>query len=153
RWLTDLVDARRELATRADLDPQRIGVTGFCFGGFVALLAATDPSDRWAAAVPFYGPPAGYGNLGAPSEPRPLDRLDTLSCPTLMLYGSSDPYIPVEDVAAFADRAHARGADVEVRFEAAGHAFFNDTRDSHDPAAARSAWDALLAFTRRVLGE
>jgi carboxymethylenebutenolidase len=37
-------------------------------------------------------------------------------------------------------------------YEGAGHAFFNDTRDSYRPEAAALAWERTLAFFRNELG-
>ncbi|MGQ4598393.1 dienelactone hydrolase family protein [Nocardia sp. R6R-6] len=153
RWLGDLAAAREALVARCGVDPDRVAVLGFCLGGYLSLLAATDPSGGWAAAAPFYGPPAGYGNFGAPAEPNPLARARNLSCPARLFYGKHDEHIPAEDALAFAADAQAAGGHVEVVLEDAGHAFFNDTRDSYDEVAAEHAWTALLEFLGNTLEE
>ncbi|MGY4101492.1 dienelactone hydrolase family protein [Nocardia sp. R16R-3T] len=151
RWLGDLTAARDALVARCGVDPGRVAVLGFCLGGYLSLLAATDPNGGWAAAAPFYGPPAGYGNFGAPAEPNPLGRAKDLSCPARLFYGKRDNHIPAEDAVAFAAAARAAGGQVEVVLEEAGHAFFNDTRDTYDEIAAQHAWMALLEFLGNTL--
>lgn len=51
-----------ELASRTDVDPDRIGVMGFSFGGTHAIMASTEPSlrERLAAVVSW----GGYADLG-----------------------------------------------------------------------------------------
>lgn len=151
RLVSDLGAARTALVSQYDVDPQRVAVLGFCLGGYLALLAATDPHGGWAAAAPFYGPPAGYGALGAPAEPNPLARAANLACPTLMFYGRQDTLIPAEDAVAFVTKAQTAGGQAELILEDAGHAFFNDTRDTYHEAAATHAWQELLAFLDRTL--
>lgn len=151
RLVSDLESARQTLIASAGVDPQRVAVLGFCFGGYLALLAATDPHGGWAAAAPFYGPPAGYGALGAPAEPNPLARAANLSCPARLFYGRNDELIPAEDAAEFVTKAQAAGAQAELVLEDAGHAFFNDTRDTYVAPAAEHAWQQLLAFLDTTL--
>ncbi len=61
--LPDAFGALRYLATRGDIDPRRIGVAGFSWGGVVSMLSATRryasayqgvPPLRFAAHAPFY---------------------------------------------------------------------------------------------------
>lgn len=146
RLIGDIGSARDTLISSAGVDPQRVGVIGFCFGGYLALLAATDPHGGWAAAAPFYGPPTGYGALGAPTGPSPLARAANLSCPATLFYGRQDTLIPAEDAVTFVAKAKAAGAQADLVLEDAGHAFFNDARDTYDETAATHAWQELLAF-------
>ncbi|MUM18855.1 dienelactone hydrolase family protein [Mycobacterium sp. CBMA271] len=153
KLVSGLNSAREALVSLAGVDPQRVAVVGFCFGGYLALLAATDPYGGWAAAAPFYGPPAGYGTLGAPPEPSPLTRAANLSCPAKLFYGSQDTLIPAEDAVAFVTKAQAAGAKADLVLENAGHAFFNDARDTYHEDAATHAWRELLAFFDATLRE
>jgi carboxymethylenebutenolidase len=89
----------------------------------------------WDAAVGFYG--AGIdGELG---EPR---------CPTLLLFGADDQWIPTEAIAAVA----AHHPDTVV-YPGAGHGFMRDGTDDFVPEAAADAWSRLLAhFDRHLRG-
>jgi carboxymethylenebutenolidase len=51
------------------------------------------------------------------------------------------------------DALKQAGIDTEIQvYEGAGHAFFNDTRQSYHPEAAADAWQRTLAWFRRYLG-
>jgi carboxymethylenebutenolidase len=110
----------------------RAGVVGFCWGGSVALLAATRLG---LPAVSYYG-----GRSMAFLHERP-------QAPLLLHYGARDPLIPADHVAA--QRAAFAGAEVHVH--AAGHGFNCDQRADFDPAASATAWAQTLTFLRRHL--
>jgi len=60
--------AAAEFLNGHELSSGKVGVVGFCFGGYISnMLAATIP-DTIDAAVPFYGTPAksGVENIKAP---------------------------------------------------------------------------------------
>lgn len=151
RLVEDLRAARNTLVTTCCAEPHRVAVLGFCVGGYLALLAATEPAGGWAAAASFYGPPAGYAALGMAEEPNPLARAASIACPALLFYGRRDDLIPTWHPVEFAARARRAGGTVEVVLEDAGHAFFNDTRDTYRPAAAEHSWTELLAFLGQTL--
>jgi carboxymethylenebutenolidase len=132
--------AVQEIAAAADFllaqDPvagEKVGVTGFCMGGGLALQAGLDAADRLGAVVAFYG---------SPLDP---EAAAGMTVPTLGLYGSEDGGIPVADVRAM-DAAFEEAGIVHeaVIYDGAGHAFLNDTRESYDPQAADDAWRRLL---------
>jgi carboxymethylenebutenolidase len=66
-------------------------------------------------------------------------------------YGQEDPRI-VEGLPAFEQALDGAGVDYELRiYPGTGHAFFNDTRPSYGPEAARDAWARMLAFLAETL--
>lgn len=109
-----------------------VGVVGFCWGGSVALLAATRLG---LPAVSYYG-----GRSMAFLHERP-------QAPLLLHYGERDPLIPPAHVAA--QRAAFAGAEVHVH--AAGHGFNCDQRADFDATASAAAWAQTLAFLQRHL--
>jgi carboxymethylenebutenolidase len=118
----------------------RIGVTGFCMGGALAVIAATQPGVD--AYVAFYGfPPAGAAAL------------DQIVAPGLILFGEDEPYFSVPDARAFAEAQRARGREADVVvYPGAGHAFFNDTRpEAYREGAANYAWRRTLDHFGRHL--
>jgi carboxymethylenebutenolidase len=121
-----LVDLAQAAAVVRDLGATRVGVTGFCMGGMLTYRAATATSD-FDAAVGFYG--AGISR-----------ELGTPHCPTLLLFGGADPYVPQADI----DLIVAHHPETVV-YPGAGHGFFRDRSDSYDGAAAQDAWTRLLA--------
>ena len=117
----------------------RPGVIGFCLGGTLAFGVAI--ADEPAMCVSYYG-------SGVPDM---VDRLEQLSCPTLLHFGNTDPYIPGEGVERVAE-AIGRRDDVILNVEQAGHAFDNhESAMFHDEAAARAAWSKTTAFLAQHL--
>ena len=118
----------------------RVGVAGFCMGGALTVIAATQPGVD--AYVAFYGfPPAGAA------------RLEKITAPGLIIFGEHEQYFSVPDAQAFAEAQKKRGCDVEVVvYPGAGHAFFNDTRpEAYREDAANYAWRRTLEHFGRHL--
>jgi len=132
RYLEDLGAAFDYLREQPYCDG-RVGSVGFCLGGGLSALLACQQPDL-ACAVIFYG-----------ASP-PAEELARASCPLLGLYGERDERINA-GVPAFEEAANQLGRRLETHtFSGAGHAFFNDTRASFEPTAARSAWALTLSF-------
>jgi len=120
----------------------KIGVVGFCMGGALTIIAATQPGvDAYAA---FYGfPPAG----AAP--------LEKIAAPGLLFFGEDEPFFSVPDAKAFAEGQRKRGREAEVIiYPGAGHAFFNNERpEAYRKDAANDAWRRTLdLFGRHLRG-
>ena len=128
--LRDITAARDALAGVG-----KIGVIGYCWGGFLAWMAASRISG-FACAVPYYG----GGMLDAVGE-RP-------KCPVMAHFGERDSMIPVDGVRRLA----AAHPDAQVFIYAADHGFNCDQRGSYDAAAAKLARERTLQFLRQHLG-
>ncbi|QJE73116.1 dienelactone hydrolase family protein [Aerophototrophica crusticola] len=129
-------------------DTNRLGITGFCWGGRVTwLYASHNPSLK--AGV------AWYGRLTTPANPLqdmvPIERVKELKAPVLGLYGEADKGIPVADVEKMREALKAAGkTDSEiVLYPGAPHAFFADYRPSYTPDAAADGWKRCLAWFKR----
>jgi carboxymethylenebutenolidase len=139
--LKDLSAGVAYLKKQSQVDPEKIGVVGFCMGGTYALLAAENIPEI-KAAVPFYGQIV-YERPGGP-----IDQIQNLHCPLLYIYGDADAWITSDQVDRLeaALRQHGKNGQV-VRYRGAPHAFFNDTRpETYRAADARDAWDRTLRF-------
>jgi dipeptidyl aminopeptidase/acylaminoacyl peptidase len=126
--------------------PARIGVVGFSFGGYLALRSIVQEPDLFAAAVDFYGlselvtlyrespsiRPTLTELLGGTPDQRPsayrtaspINFVDRIKTPLLILHGTSDPLAPYSQSAELAKalaRAHKDYEFLSYRF--AGHAF------------------------------
>jgi carboxymethylenebutenolidase len=112
-------------ALRAD-GAQRIGVTGFCMGGSFTWLAALH-TDVFDAAVSFYGSYVA-SELGRPR------------CPTLVLFGEDDPWVPLAD----AQKVAAFHPDTVI-YPGAGHGFMRDGTDDFVEGVAADAWGRMLS--------
>ncbi len=133
--LGDLNGAFNYLKTLKYVNPSRIGSVGFCMGGGLSLqLACRNP--ELAAAVVFYG-----------RNPSPIDLVKNIRCPILGNYGGADKGITESDIDLLRQTLtkHGKKFDIKV-YPNAPHAFFNDTRESYRPEAARDAWKRTLTF-------
>ena len=129
------------LLGRDEVTSDGIGAVGFCMGGgFVLTLAARDR--RVAAAVPFYG-----------VIPGALPDFSSLRAQVLGHYGETDSSVPPEAVQEL-DSAIKRQSGVVPVFHLypAGHAFFNDRRETYHAPSAELAWERTLAFLHAQLG-
>lgn len=113
----------------------RIGIVGYCWGGLLSWLAASEV-DSLAASVPYYGG-------GMPDHAARVPR-----CPVLAHFGEKDTLIPMPGVEALR-RAHP---GISVQVYAAGHGFNCDQRGSYDAASATLARQRTLAFLREHVG-
>ena len=132
-------------AQGGDLD--RLGITGFCWGGRMTWLYAAHQK-RVKAGVAWYGRLAG--NTTALTPRHPVNAAADLLAPVLGLYGALDTGIPLDTVAAMqaalaGGSMPARASRIEV-YADAPHAFFADYRPGYRHAAAQAAWGEMLAW-------
>ncbi|WP_166905108.1 dienelactone hydrolase family protein [Mycobacterium sp. DL440] len=108
---------------------RKVAAVGFCMGGGLVwrLLAADTPV--LAAAVPFYGP--------APDDP---DFSGSRNAAVLAFYGALDQRVNAGEPTVRAALERAGMVHDLITEPDANHAFFNDTGDRYDPAAAADAW-------------
>ena len=149
--LSDL-DSAVDWAAAQGAAVQKIGVTGFCWGGRLTwMYAAHNP--RVKAAVAWYGKlTVGHGPLQVEN---PIDVVDRLHGPVLGLYGGEDASIPMDDVRRMEEalangNEAARASRIEV-YPESGHAFYADYRPSYHAGDARDAWQKAVAWFDRLL--
>lgn len=128
--LMDIDAARNAVAATG-----RVGIIGFCWGGYLSWHSATR-LDGFRAAAVYYG--GGIGSVAA-EQPR---------CPVIMHFGERDTHIPPSDIQAVRD-AHQTG--VEIHLYPADHGFNCDQRGSYDAASAVTARERTLAFFKAHL--
>ncbi|HEX6087431.1 MAG TPA: dienelactone hydrolase family protein [Thermoanaerobaculia bacterium] len=141
RAIADLKAAVDYLSQRDDVDPQRIGVIGWCLGGGYALALATNDPRVKATVI-------NYGRLV--TDP---DAIAKISGPVLGNFGGADRGIPPEDVRKFGAELTKYGklGDIKI-YEGAGHAFMNpDNKQGYDAAAAQDAQGRIDRFFDRNL--
>jgi carboxymethylenebutenolidase len=116
-------------------DVRPFAVIGYCWGGYVAWMAASRLAGL-ACVVAYYG----GGMLDAIGE-QP-------KCPVMAHFGERDAMLPVAGVHQLM-AAHPRA---QVHTYAADHGFNCDQRPSYDAAAAKLARERTLQFLWRHLG-
>jgi carboxymethylenebutenolidase len=139
RLVADMKAAIGELESRAA--DAKIGAVGFCFGGGMvwSLLASGEP--RLAAAAPFYGPlPDGADFAGSPNAA------------VLGVYAEQDDRVNASRDAAAQALQKAGLTHEIVTYPNAGHAFFNDTGQRYNAAAAAAAYQKLVDWFGTNLG-
>ncbi|HYW54216.1 MAG TPA: dienelactone hydrolase family protein [Dongiaceae bacterium] len=125
-----------------------IGITGFCMGGGIALQQIID-SKAYAACSMFYGNVRPGAKSDAPTTPAMFDFTSRITAPLMGSFGARDTSIKPEDVRAMFARLTAPH-DLKI-YDEAGHAFFDDTRESYVPSAAADAWTRTLGWFKTYL--
>lgn len=122
----------------------KLGITGFCWGGRIAwLYAAHNPKVK--AGVAWYGRLVGDKTAVTPSQP--IDIGANLKVPVLGLYGGKDAGIPLESIEKMKGEVAKNGGKAEfVVYPNAGHAFHADYRPSYVEADAKDGWQRCLAW-------
>ncbi len=138
--------AKKRPGARAD----RVGVTGWCWGGGVVYqVAATYPDIK--AAVSWYGAPG----RPFPDQPAPVSGFDVakdIKAPLLGLYGETDTSPTPADARKLGDLVKMHNPNVEIVIEpGAGHAFFADYRPSFNAAAAADGWKRCTDWFAKYL--
>jgi carboxymethylenebutenolidase len=138
--MSGAVDKVAEVAGR-----DRVGVTGFCMGGGLALVLATRRPDRVKAVVPW------YGLIPWPNAQPDWSKLDAK---VLGHYAGNDDFFDPAKVAELQQTLHDLGKEADLHVvEGADHAFFNDTRpEVHHPTAAQECFGETVEFLRETLG-
>jgi dienelactone hydrolase len=138
------------LKQQPQVDPEKIGAFGYCFGGGVALAMARAGRDL-DAVVTFHGSLRPGAGPAEPGKVKPAILVQT---------GGSDPMVTREQVQQLEDELKGAGVDVKViTYPKAKHAFTNPDADkagmeglAYDAQADRQSWDAAMKFVKRVFG-
>lgn len=125
----------------------KVGVTGYCMGGALTLLAVVNVPEADVGVV-WYGFP-------------PLEYIDAskIGMPLLGHFGTEDSFFPVATLDLLEDKLRAANVDFEFHRYVAKHAFANETQvganrlpaNEYQPDAAALAWTRTLGFLDRHL--
>ena len=126
----------------------KVGVTGYCMGGALTILALTMAPEADAGVV-WYGYP-------------PLEFVDAskIKAPVMAHWATQDAAFAMEGVEALETKLKAAGVAYTGHRYLAHHAFANETAQGprriavtqYDAAWAQVAWDRTLRFFGRHLG-
>jgi dienelactone hydrolase len=136
------------LKARDEVDPERIGAIGFCFGGTTVLELAYSGAEV-AGVVSF------HGGLTTPK----VEDMEGIQAKILVLHGAADPFVSSEAVTAFQDSMHKAGVDWQmIYYGGAVHSFTNPEADkagmegvAYDADAARRSWKHMQVFFEEIL--
>ena len=140
----DVRGAARFLKARA----AKVGVSGFCMGGALALLASCNAAEIDATVV-WYGCP-------------PLEYIDAsqIKAPILGHWATQDQFFAIANIDSLQEKLREAGMKFEFHRYLAHHAFANETAvgpgripaTQYDPVWAQQAWDRTFRFLGRYLG-
>jgi len=135
--LEDFIAAFEHLKNHPDCTG-KVGVVGFCFGGWISNMMAVKVPDL-GAAVPFYG--------GQPTE-----NIEDIKAPLLLQFGELDKRVN-EGWPAYEAALKESNKEYEAYiYENANHGFHNDTTPRFDREAAELAWKRTIDFFKKNLG-
>jgi carboxymethylenebutenolidase len=123
----------------------KLGITGFCWGGRITwLYTAHNPNVK--AGVAWYGRVVGEKTAINPEHP--IDLAAKIKAPVLGLYGAKDTGIPVESLEKMKAALAAAGNTkcTFVVYPNSGHAFHADYRPSYNEADAKDGYARALAW-------
>jgi dipeptidyl aminopeptidase/acylaminoacyl peptidase len=164
------LDAAAAWLAEANVAPRdRIGVIGGSYGGFMTLAAIAFFAERgWAAAVDIVGiasfesffartapwrrplRAAEYGDPVGDAEflrsISPINALDRIKAPLMVIHGANDPRVPVEEAEQIVAALRGRGVSVDyLRYEDEGHGLAKAKNRA-------DAWPKVVSFFERYLG-
>jgi dipeptidyl aminopeptidase/acylaminoacyl peptidase len=174
RMHDDLVDGVRWAVEAGVADPERVAIYGGSYGGYAALVGATFTPELFAAAISYVGPSSlvtlirsfppywrpflestWYRYVGDPDDPdqladlearSPLNRVDAIRAPLLVIQGANDPRVTKRESDQIVAALRERGVAVEYLVaDDEGHGFAR-------PQNRLRAYRAIEVFLARHLG-
>jgi dipeptidyl aminopeptidase/acylaminoacyl peptidase len=140
----DIASCVDYLTTQRIADPKRVGIMGGSYGGYMVMAGLADYPTRFAAGANLFGV-VNFATFFANTEPwmaaistveygnpateadllrrlSPLNRVDRVTAPTLVLHGANDTNVPVVEAEQVVASLKRRGVPVEyVLFPDEGH--------------------------------
>lgn len=143
--------ALEQLKNHPNVDPSKIGVVGYCFGGTMAMSMAN-------AGYDLDGVAAFHAGLGLPIMP---DGPGIVKAKILVANGADDPWVSEQQIADFKLVMDEAEVDYKyVSYEGAQHAFTNQGADAlgkefdlplaYNAAADNASWDEMKALFAEV---
>jgi dipeptidyl aminopeptidase/acylaminoacyl peptidase len=144
--LNDVLDAAEWIKKSGFVDPKKLIVMGGSYGGYLSMMAVTKAPDMWAAGVPIVpfvnwfteianeDPSLREYDLATMGDPvknkalyedrSPINFVDQIKAPLLLLAGGNDPRCPAEESQQVADAIKKHGGMVQLKiYPDEGHGF------------------------------
>jgi dienelactone hydrolase len=131
-----------QLKQQPNVDPEKLGAIGYCFGGTVVLNAARR-NEPLKGVVSFHGDLSTDHPAAGSIAPR-----------VLVCTGDADSFVPPPQVQAFENEMSKVSANSQIKHYAnAHHSFTNPNADSHhmdnikyDADADKKSWEDMKSF-------
>jgi carboxymethylenebutenolidase len=135
--LEDFIAAYHHLSSHKNCTG-KVGVVGFCFGGWIANMMAVK-IEKLGASVPYYG--------GQP----PAELVAQIKSPLLIHYAELDTRVN-EGWPAYEAALKANNINYEMQvYEKVNHGFHNDSTPRFDKEAAELSWKRTIDFFNQHL--
>jgi len=145
--MADLDAAVAWIKASGDGNVEKLGITGFCWGGRIVWLYA-EHSTQLKAGVAWYGRLVGKPTDLQPKHP--IDVAVSLKAPVLGLYGGSDQGIPLETVEQMQTVLKAANSPSRIIvYPDTPHGFHADYRPSYRKEQAEDGWNRLQAWFKQ----
>ena len=145
KYASGLKDSRARTIIQAAIDyvgkDADVATIGWCFGGGWSLQAAFMLGKQAAGCVMYYGMPE-----------KDVEKIKTLHCDVLGIFGTQDGYITPALVEQFQKDMKTAGKNITVYNYDAVHAFANPSNPKYDEKDANDAHVHVLAFLKEKLG-
>ena len=137
------------LTTSPQVAAGKVGLTGYCMGARLAVMAAAMFPDRVAAVAGFHG-----GPLVTDTPDSPHLAVRNITAELYFAHAGDDDHMTAEHIAQFDKALAAVGVrhHTEV-YEGAQHGFTQADTSAYDPEAAERHYRELLALFDRNLGK
>ncbi|MDR3625242.1 MAG: dienelactone hydrolase family protein [Ignavibacteriaceae bacterium] len=140
RAIVDLKAAYDYLSNLQNVDNQKIGSIGWCFGGGYSFQAALNIPQLKMCII-------NYGTVSSDE-----DVIRNIHCPVLCIHGDEDKAIPPDSIKAFDKAAKSIGLNVDVEFfPGMGHAFMNPGNSGYKQEIVDMAWKDIYEFLDKNL--
>lgn len=141
-----MLDSIDFLSARDDVDPENLGLTGFCAGGRYTMLFMPQV-DAFAAGVAWYG----FPNNGDPVTAS--DLVEDLESPMLIIHGTLDNPSPITEIYTYATALGDAGADFELKVYAnEPHGFMLVDGELRTDDIGMDAFNEMVDYFTRKLG-
>lgn len=132
RELADQLAGVRHLKTLPFVDPARIGIWGWSYGGYMTLFAMTNAPGVWKCGVAgapvthwkFYDTIYTERYMRTPAEnpegyerSAPLSKANELAAPLLLIHGAADDNVHLQNTIAFVDALTKAGKPYELQIQ------------------------------------
>ncbi len=135
------------LATAPQVTPGKVGLTGYCMGARLAVMAAAMFPGRVAAVAGFHG-----GPLVTDTPDSPHLSVANITAELYFAHAGDDDHMTPEHIARFDEALSAGGVRYRTEvYEGARHGFTQADTSAYDPAAAARHHRELLALFDRNL--
>jgi len=141
-------DSIAYLKTRDDVDPENIGLTGFCIGGRYTMLFLPQITEL-KSGVAWYGFPYSEGSY---NQSMPAEFVQELNVPMLIIHGTRDQYSNISDIYRYATVLDGADKYFEMKvYQGEPHGFMIEDGQLSQSFPAKDAYWQMATFFNRTL--